>query len=38
MNADHSSDDRPILVFATHNPNKVREHKKCSAINTRFRA
>ena len=25
MNADHPSDDRPILVFATHNPNKVRE-------------
>lgn len=25
MNADHPTDARPILVFATHNPNKVRE-------------
>ena len=25
MNADHPNDVRPILVFATHNPNKVRE-------------
>ena len=38
MNADHSSDDRPILVFATHNPNKVREPGRVLGINTRFRA
>ena len=25
MNADHPTDVRPVLVFATHNPNKVRE-------------
>lgn len=25
MNGDHPTDARPILVFATHNPNKVRE-------------
>ena len=25
MNADRPTDARPILVFATHNPNKVRE-------------
>ena len=25
MNADHPTDARPVLVFATHNPNKVRE-------------
>ena len=25
MNADHPTDARPILVFATHNPHKVRE-------------
>ena len=25
MNAAHPTDARPILVFATHNPNKVRE-------------
>ena len=33
-----TQDSRPVLVFATHNPNKVKELKKCSGTATAFKA